>query len=195
MKKISQQIKLIGARLTLSLCSLLLFSAAGLAQSTSNVSEFLNGNKSSDRTDQSSTSQSEQTEVRELASALPKSHSFEQMSVEQLNIDAQRPSFVPVEAYSNDAMVAPYHGTDVNSLGERTSSTLPGRIKLSPAVAQFWTGSKVEPFWVSTVADGDHPGNFRFFSEYADGPKGWLQNTGNRSAWGNPEFRYWFDQN
>lgn len=102
------------------------------------------------------------------------------------------PDFIPTCAFTNDEMVTPYHESDsVTALA--FTQELPKRIKLDPKVAKHWTGAKVEPFWVNTTPDKDHPGTFAFSSEIENGPKGWLQYTGERSAWGHPEYRYWFD--
>ncbi len=104
-----------------------------------------------------------------------------------------RPEFIPTCAFTNEEMVAPYHDLESGTGSTAYTQELPQRIKLNPAVARHWTGAKVEPYWVNTVPDKDHPGTFSFSSEIEDGPKGWLQLTGGRSAWGHPEYRYWFD--
>lgn len=128
-----------------------------------------------------------------LTAALPVSVAPDAAAIE--HVDIQRPSFIPAYAFSNQDMVAPYHDSDINAWHKRTNSELPHWMKLSPSVAQYWTGTKMEPFWVMTEPDKEHPGNFTFVSLYPGGPKGWLQNTGERSAWGHPEYRYWFDLN
>lgn len=104
--------------------------------------------------------------------------------------EVRRPDFIPTCAFTNEEMIAPYH--DVES-GAAYTQELPKRIKLNPAVVRHWTGAKVEPCWVNTIPDKEHPGTFSFSSEIENGPKGWLQHTGERSAWGHPEYRYWFD--
>ncbi len=105
----------------------------------------------------------------------------------------RRPEFIPTCAFTNDEMVAPYHDPENGIASIASTQELPKRIKLNPAVARHWTGAKVEPFWVNTTPDKDHPGTYSFSSEIENGPKGWLQHTGERSAWGHPEYRYWFD--
>lgn len=105
----------------------------------------------------------------------------------------RRPDFIPARAFTSEEMVAPYHDVESGMASTAYTQELPKRIKLNPAVARHWTGAKVEPYWVNTVPDKDHPGTFSFSSEIEDGPKGWLQLTGERSAWGHPEYRYWFD--
>ncbi|MBS2001012.1 MAG: hypothetical protein JST44_05860 [Cyanobacteria bacterium SZAS LIN-5] len=101
-----------------------------------------------------------------------------------------RPDFIPISAFTNDEMVAPYHELASSATA---SQELPKRIKLDPKVARHWTGTKVEPFWVTTTPDRNHPGTYSFCSETEGGPRGWLQHTGECSAWGHPEYRYWFD--
>ncbi len=112
-----------------------------------------------------------------------------------MSVKVRRPEFIPTCAFTNEEMVAPYH--DVENAGANpnivSTQELPKRIKLNPSVARHWTGAKVEPFWVNTTPDKDHPGTYSFSSEIENGPKGWLQHTGERSAWGHPEYRYWFD--
>lgn len=101
-----------------------------------------------------------------------------------------RPDFIPTSAFTNDEMVAPYHELSNSAVA---SQELPRRIKLDPKVARHWIGTKTEPYWVNTTPDKIHPGTYSFCSETEDGPKGWLQHTGECSAWGHPEYRYWFD--
>ncbi|HEY9731186.1 MAG TPA: hypothetical protein V6C89_04705 [Drouetiella sp.] len=104
-----------------------------------------------------------------------------------------RPDYIPAAAFTNDEMVAPYHETDSGKPVTTSPQELPKRIKLDPKVAKHWTGAKVEPCWVITTPDATHPGTYSFCSEVENGPKGWLLHTGERSAWGHPEYRYWFD--
>jgi|688.fasta_scaffold158196_3 hypothetical protein len=104
-----------------------------------------------------------------------------------------RPDYIPAAAFTNDEMVAPYHEIECGKPTIPSSQELPKRIKLEPKVAKHWTGAKVEPYWVTTTPDATHPGTYSFASEAENGPKGWLQHTGERSAWGHPEYRYWFD--
>lgn len=101
----------------------------------------------------------------------------------------QRPEFIPACAFTNDDMVAPYHDSESSIATQK----LPKRLKLDPCVARHWTGAKAEPCWVITTPDKDRPGTYSFSSEAENGPKGWLHHTGERSAWGHPEYRYWFD--
>ncbi len=110
-----------------------------------------------------------------------------------MSIKLRRPEFIPTCAFTNEEMVAPYHDSENSIVSGAFTQELPKRIKLDPSVARHWTGTKVEPFWVNTTPDQDHPGTYSFSSENENGPKGWLQHTGERSAWGHPEYRYWFD--
>ncbi|MBS1956214.1 MAG: hypothetical protein JST89_18660 [Cyanobacteria bacterium SZAS-4] len=107
--------------------------------------------------------------------------------------EVRRPDFIPTSAFTNEEMIAPYHDTESGAVSAAYTQELPKRIKLNPAVVRHWAGAKVEPCWVNTVPDLEHPGTFSFSSETEDGPKGWLQLTGERSAWGHPEYRYWLD--
>lgn len=107
--------------------------------------------------------------------------------------EVRRPDFIPACAFTHEEMVAPYHDLENGTVSPTYTQELPKRIKLNPAVVRHWLGAKAEPYWVNTVPDKDHPGTFSFSSEIDNGPKGWLQHTGERSAWGHPEYRYWLD--
>lgn len=104
-----------------------------------------------------------------------------------------RPSFIPSTAYTNDEMIAPYREVEISESAPQFKQELPRRIKLDPKVARHWNGAKVLPYWVNTTPDKEHPGIYSFCSEDENGPRGWLQHTGERSAWGHPEYRYWFN--
>ena len=127
---------------------------------------------------------------QQIAASLPIITPPIDMSVKN---EVRRPEFIPTCAYTNEEMVAPYHDLESGSASPVSRQELPKRIKLNPAIARHWTGAKVEPFWVNTTPDKDHPGTYSFSSEIENGPKGWLQQTGERSAWGHPEYRYWLN--
>ncbi|HEY9775847.1 MAG TPA: hypothetical protein V6C81_18945 [Planktothrix sp.] len=107
------------------------------------------------------------------------------------NVD--RPSYIPGFAYSNSAMVSEYHNMDTLWMDKRPIPPKPQWMKLSPSVVRFWKGYKEDPYWVKSVPDAEHPGNFVFFSAYPGGPKGWLQFTNKPGKFGFPQYRYWFD--
>lgn len=127
---------------------------------------------------------------KQLATSLPITAT---PSVEMIRNDVLRPEFIPTCAFTNDEMVAPYRDAEASIATSSVTQELPKRIKLAPSVARHWTGATTEPCWVITAPDKEHPGTYSFYSEAENGPKGWLQHTGERSAWGHPEYRYWFD--
>jgi hypothetical protein len=111
--------------------------------------------------------------------------------IAEADFEIARPDWIPEYAYSNDSMVSCFHNTETS---QKSIPCEPQWIKLAPSMVQFWGGAKIEPFWVITTVDQEHPGHFLFCSNYTGGPRGWLQKTKERSAWGHQEYRYWFDR-
>ncbi len=213
MKANSANSLFVGAQIAVFLCALMLLSTKdGSAQSSTNFTKHSTSSKSSSNEigteDDLTVKTADSTRTmqvvvegqyiatdckQQLASALP--HALSPVMTETDKVSILRPSFIPAYAFSNQDMIAPYHNLVIDWWHKLPSADVPHWMKLSPSVAQYWTGTKMEPFWVMTEPDKEHPGNFTFVSLYPGGPKGWLQSTGERSAWGHPEYRYWFDLN
>jgi hypothetical protein len=126
--------------------------------------------------------------AKALADSLPRQPL--QGEVEQV---ADRPNWIPAYAFSNSAMVSEYHNMDIMWGDKRPIPNHPQWMKLSPSVIRYWNGYKEDPYWVKTIPDEQHPGNFIFSSNYRGGPKGWLQFLDKPGKWGFPQYRYWFD--
>jgi hypothetical protein len=127
--------------------------------------------------------------AKALSDAMPRQAPL-QGEVEQV---AERPNWIPAYAYSNSAMVSEYHNMDIMWGDKRPIPAHPQWMKLSPSVIRYWNGYKEDPYWVRTIPDEQHPGNFIFSSNYKGGPKGWLQFLDKPGKWGFPQYRYWFD--
>lgn len=117
-----------------------------------------------------------------------------QSRVDKTEPTDSRPLWLPAHAYTNDAMVAPYHNMDIFFWDKRSIPNKRQWIRLSTSVSKYWRGLVEEPCMVLAVPIDDAPGNFTFQSQGRNGPRGWLQKIGTTNWQGFPMYRYWFDQ-
>lgn len=111
----------------------------------------------------------------------------------QVQKNVERPNWLPLEVYSNSSMVTEYHALDINPFDKRPIPSKPQWMRLSYSVLKYWRGHRIDPTFIYSVPDPQHPGSFTFTSNYPGGPKGWLQATGKPGRWGFPQYRYWLD--
>lgn len=104
-----------------------------------------------------------------------------------------RPNWLPAYAYSNDAMVAPYHNLDIFFWDKRAIPNRRQWMKLSTSVSRYWNGYVPDPCMILAIPIDQAPGNFTFSATEPGAPRGWLQNTGDTNWQGFPMYRYWFD--
>jgi hypothetical protein len=105
-----------------------------------------------------------------------------------------RPDWLPMEVYTHPSMVTEYHALDIDPFDKRPIPNKPQTMRLSESVLRYWRGRSIDPTFIYSVPDAQHPGSFTFTtSNYPGGPKGWLQATGHPGKWGFPQYRYWFD--
>ena len=104
-----------------------------------------------------------------------------------------RPTWLPAYAYSNDAMVAPYHNLDIFFWDKRAIPNRKQWMKLSTSVSRYWNGYVPDPCMILAIPIDQAPGNFTFSATEPGAPRGWLQNTGDTNWQGFPMYRYWFD--
>ena len=107
---------------------------------------------------------------------------------------AERPWWIPGNAFTNDSMVAPYHAMDIFWWDKRPIPNKPQMVRLSTSVSRFWRGNVSEPCFVLVEPDPRAPGNFTFQSRQPNGPRGWLQALDKPDPSGFPQYRYWLDQ-
>lgn len=107
---------------------------------------------------------------------------------------AERPWWIPGNAFTNDSMVAPYHAMDIFWWDKRPIPNKPQMVRLSTSVSRFWRGYVAEPCFVLVEPDPRAPGNFTFQSRQPNGPRGWLQALDKPDPSGFPQYRYWLDQ-
>ena len=105
---------------------------------------------------------------------------------------AERPSWIPAYAYTNDSMVAPYHNLDIFWWDKRSMPDRPQRVILSTSVTRYWRGPVANPCYVIVEPFAQAPGNFIFRSLQPGGPQGWLQALSAKDFSGFPLYRYWF---
>lgn len=105
-----------------------------------------------------------------------------------------RPTWLPAYAYTNDAMVAPYHNLDIFFWDKRPIPNHKQWMKLSTSVSRYWNGYVPDPCMILAIPLDQAPGNFTFSATEPGAPRGWLQNTGESNWQGFPMYRYWFDQ-
>lgn len=107
---------------------------------------------------------------------------------------AERPWWIPGNAYTDDAMVAPYHNLDIAWWDKRPMPNRPQWVRLSTSVTRYWRGTVSEPCFVLITPMEQVPGNFTFRSRSFGGPRGWLQALNVPDKKGFPQYRYWLDQ-
>ncbi|MBX3138348.1 hypothetical protein KF707_19115 [Candidatus Obscuribacterales bacterium] len=121
--------------------------------------------------------------------------SFMNGAVKQNNTPpAERPWWIPGNAFTNESMVAPYHAMDIFWWDKRPIPNKPQMVRLSTSVSRFWRGYVAEPCFVLVEPDPRAPGNFTFKSRQPGGPRGWLQALDKPDPSGFPQYRYWLDQ-
>jgi hypothetical protein len=111
----------------------------------------------------------------------------------QVEQNVTRPDWLPIEVYSHPSMVTEYHALDINPFDKRPIPSQPQWMRLSSSVLRYWRGPRIDPTFIYSIPDPQHPGSFTFTSNYRGGPKGWLQATGRSGRWDFPQYRYWFD--
>jgi hypothetical protein len=105
-----------------------------------------------------------------------------------------RPPWIPLSAYTNDNMIAPY-GNSLPWL--RFGQPIPAYgadMLMGKDVSCYWRRGRygICPIHVSPIYG--NPGNFTFYTvNDAYGPHGWLQDTGQVQD-RRRIYRYWFDQ-
>ncbi len=107
---------------------------------------------------------------------------------------AERPWWIPAHAYTNDAMVAPYHNMDIFWWDKSSMPDKPQWVRLAVDVTRYWNGYVSEPCLVYVEPFKQAPGNFVFHSRQSGGPRGWLQAVNQPDSKGFPLYRYWLDQ-
>ena len=107
---------------------------------------------------------------------------------------AQRPWWIPGNATTNDAMVAPYHNMDIFWWDKKPMPDRPQWVRLSTSVSRYWRGFVSEPCFIYIQPTPQAPGNFVFSGRQPNGPRGWLQALNEHDAMGFPQYRYWLDQ-
>lgn len=107
---------------------------------------------------------------------------------------AERPWWIPGNAFTDDSMVAPYHNLDIAWWDKRPMPNRPQWVRLSQSVTRYWKGSVTEPCFVLVAPMQQVPGNFTFRSRSFGGPRGWLQALNVPDKKGFPQYRYWLDQ-
>ncbi len=107
---------------------------------------------------------------------------------------AERPWWIPANAFTNDSMVAPYHNMDIFWWDKRSMPDKPQWVRLAGDVTRYWNGYVAEPCFVYVEPFKPAPGNFVFHSRQSGGPKGWLQSVNQPDSTGFPLYRYWLDQ-
>ncbi|MBZ0188209.1 MAG: hypothetical protein K8F91_18310 [Candidatus Obscuribacterales bacterium] len=107
---------------------------------------------------------------------------------------AVRPPWMPLHAYTNDAMVAPYHNMDIFWWDKRPMPDKSQWVRLSNSVSRYWRGFVAEPCMIFVEPLQTAPGNFIFHGRARGSPRGWLQVTGLCDDHGFPLYRYWLDQ-
>ena len=121
--------------------------------------------------------------------------SFMNGAIKQNNTPpAERPWWIPGNAFTNESMVAPYHAMDIFWWDKRPIPNKPQMVRLSTSVSRFWRGYVAEPCFVLVEPDPRAPGNFTFKSRQPGGPRGWLQALDKPDPSGFPQYRYWLDQ-
>jgi hypothetical protein len=113
----------------------------------------------------------------------------------------ERPLWIPLNAYSNEEMVCKY-GTTIPFL--RFGQAIPPNgidVRMQKTVSRYWGDGTYGVCTVHCSPIYDHPGNFTFYTinrfthlREKDGPRGWLQDTGNKTTDRWREYRCWFDR-
>lgn len=104
------------------------------------------------------------------------------------------PNWIPLYAYTNDNMVAPYHALDICWWNKNPIPNKPSVAGLSTSVSRYWRGYVPQPCYISITPVPEAPGNFTFRCTEPNGPRGWLQYLDKPDRFGFPRYRYWLDQ-
>lgn len=117
------------------------------------------------------------------------------------NAKIERPSWIPLSAYTNEKMVCQY-GNAIPFL--RFGQAIPrmgADVYMGKAMAHYWRDGSYGTSKIRCIGIPEHPGNFLFFTlkkivpeRDKNGPNGWLQDTGEKSKDRWRIYRFWFAQ-
>jgi hypothetical protein len=112
---------------------------------------------------------------------------------------AERPSWIPASAFTNDEMICVYavYGRSYDGKVAALPRRLPNEPHVTTMAANiscYWAPNWNRECKILTNPLIEHPGNYYFVCGSSDGPKGWLQFTGHRGENGFYLYRYWFDK-
>jgi hypothetical protein len=112
---------------------------------------------------------------------------------------AVRPDWIPLDAFTNEVMIGVYSVYSVYSDGSigykpKLMPEEPTVLNMASDISREWGPGWNRDCKILVRPLMEHPGNFYFTSGSSNGPRGWLQHTGERAENGCFLYRYWFDQ-
>lgn len=111
----------------------------------------------------------------------------------EARIETSPPTWIKGKVFSNDEMTM-YSFYQIKPFKKEWRWEIPEKrtkLKMRPRILKHWTGYKPDGD-CEVTCEPMGPGKFRFRSQRADGPHGYLERTGVNDQ-GYPRYRFWFD--